>query len=200
VTAGEEMTIEIVVTTDRFRTDPASREFVDHVRTCQDDLKLRQAVLYYDFPAYVDYEAEVNRPDILLFSPNHGFFAIRFVSDPLFRRSKETLVALDVSLNDFASNLYARLLRSRELRSSRTKAVVDVSPVIFNVSQEAPDDDTELESTVVSSFEEFDRLLSKSSVKPLEELIVLEIRSVVEGAKALRDHRRESSTIQKISH
>lgn len=179
------MTIEIVVTTDRFRTDPASREFVDHVRSRQDELKLRQAVLYYDFPAYVDYEAEVNRPDVLLFSPTHGFFAIRFVADPLFRRSKEALAALDASLNDFSSNLYARLLRSRDLRSSRTKVVVDVFPVIFNVSQEAVDQSAELESTVVSSFAEFDRILAQSSREPLEELMVLEIRSVVEGAKAL---------------
>ncbi|WGR68161.1 MULTISPECIES: hypothetical protein [unclassified Bradyrhizobium] len=96
------MTIEIVVTTDRYRTDPASRDFVEHVRAREADLGLTQAVLYYDFPAYADYEAEVNRPDILLFSPLHGFFAIRFVSDSMFRRSKETASAVDVGLTNTA--------------------------------------------------------------------------------------------------
>jgi superfamily I DNA and RNA helicase len=179
------MAIEIVVTTDRFRSDPASRDFVDHVRSRQEDLELSDGVLYYDFPAYVDYEAEVNRPDILLFSPSHGFFAIRFVTDSMFRRSKEATSALDTSLNDFSSNLYARLLRSRELRTSRTKAVVDVFPIIFDASNDGIESDEDVESAIVHSFEEFDRLLTDSRREPLNEGAISEIRSVVEGAKAL---------------
>ena len=178
------MAIEIVVTTDRFRSDPASREFVDHVRSRQAELELSQAVLYYDFPAYVDYEADVNRPDILLFSPSHGFFAIRFVANSLFRR-KEAASALDTSLNDFSSNLYARLLRSRELRTSRTKAIVDVFPVIFNASTDAIEAEEDFESTIVQNFEEFDRLLNESCKATLSEGAISEVRSVVEGAKAL---------------
>lgn len=180
---GDSMAIEIVVTTDRFRTDPASRDFVEHVRSRQDDLGLSQAVLYYDFPAYVDYDAEVNRPDILLFSPSHGFFAIRFVGDSMFRRSKESAAALDEGLNDFSSNLYARLLRSRELRASRTEALVDVFPVIFDTSADGTTDD--YESKIVHSLEEFDRFLGDSCKPALGEATVAEIRSVVEGAKAL---------------
>lgn len=182
--SGDNMTVEIVVTTDRFRTDPASREFVDHVRNRQDDLGLSAAVLYYDFPAYVDYEADIKRPDILLFSPLHGFFAIRFVSDSLLRKSGETLTLLDAGLNDFSSNLYARLLRSRDLRSGRTKAVVDVFPIIFAEQNEIEGED-DLESKIVHSFDEFDRFLAETRKDLLTENIVSEIRSVVEGAKAL---------------
>jgi superfamily I DNA and RNA helicase len=179
------MAVEIVVTTDRFRTDPASREFVDHVRSRQQDLDLDQAVLYYDFPAYADYEADIKRPDILLFSPSHGFFAIRFLSESIFRRPNETVADLDAGLNDFSSNLYARLLKSRELRTSRTKAVVDVFPVIFADSPNQIDSNDELESKLVSSFDEFDRLLKETRRDLLAENAVSEIRSVVEGAKAL---------------
>ena len=120
------MAIDIVVTTDRFHNDPASRDFVNYVKSNQILLGLTSAVLYYDFPAYVDYESELNRPDILLFSPQHGFVAIRFLVDTLFVRSQEPVSTLDAGLNDFSSNLYARLLRSRELRSSRTKYKIDV--------------------------------------------------------------------------
>lgn len=177
------MPVEIVVTTDRYRTDPASRAFVEHVRTRQADLGLIHGVLYYDFPAYADYEAEVKRPDILLFSPCHGFFAIRFIAQSIFQRSAETAPGLDAALNDFCSNLYARLLRSRELRSSRTKTVVDVIPVIF---ADAPvDSEASLESEVVHSFDEFDRLLAETRTDALGDSAVAEIRSVVEGAKAL---------------
>lgn len=179
------MAIEIVVTTDRFRNDPASRDFVEYVKAKQDDLGFREAVLYYDFPAYVDYEAEVNRPDILVFSPLHGFFAIRFIGAPLFRRSDENLSSIDANLNDFSSNLYARLLRSRELRTSRTKAIVDVNPIIFDVSPDPSTGDAEVESTVISSFEEFDRFVSGARGRALTAAAISEVRSVVEGAKAL---------------
>jgi superfamily I DNA and RNA helicase len=181
------MPIDIVVTTDRFRNDPASRDFISYVRAHEDPLQLHGAVLYYDFPAYVDYESETNRPDILLFSPKHGFVAIRFLVDTLFVRSQESVTTVDSGLNDFASNLYARLLRSRELRTSRTKSKVDVLPVIFSVltgGRDVPAKDN-LESCFLSSFEEFATFLANNERKELSDDIVAEVRSVVEGAKAL---------------
>ena len=59
------MTMEIVVTTDRLRADPSSRDLIDFLQKEQNRLQLQDAVLYYDFPAYVDYETETTRPDIL---------------------------------------------------------------------------------------------------------------------------------------
>ncbi len=186
------MAIEIVVTTDRFHNDPASRDFINYIRANQIKLGLSEAVLYYDFPAYVDYETETTRPDILLFSPQHGFVAIRFLVDTLFVRSSEPASVLDAGLNDFASNLYSRLLRSRELRANRTQAVVDVYPVIFDVSTNgALANAGDLESESLSSFEQFASFLSAHQKEPLNHLLVSEVRSVVEGAKALsRPQRR----------
>lgn len=186
------MAIDIVVTTDRFHNDPASRDFVNYVKANQIALGLTNAVLYYDSPAYVDYESELNRPDILMFSPQHGFIAIRFLVDTLFIRSQEPVPTLDAGLNDFASNLYARLLRSRDLRSSRTKSKIEVLPVIFDVSSHPKSlSGVNLESEVISSFEEFAALLNSNKIAAFPEEIVSEVRSVVEGAKALsRPQRR----------
>jgi hypothetical protein len=83
------MSLEIVVTTDRYRNDPSSRDMIEYLRKQQDRLGLKNAVLYYDFPAYVDYETETTRPDILIFSPLYGFIAIRFLDDSLFLRASE---------------------------------------------------------------------------------------------------------------
>jgi hypothetical protein len=107
------MAMEIVVTTDRLRADPSSRDLIEFLRNEEDRLNLQDSVLYYDFPAYVDYETETTRPDILLFSPRYEFIAIRFLDDSLFMRNADALKEVDVGLNDFCSNLYARLLRSR---------------------------------------------------------------------------------------
>jgi superfamily I DNA and RNA helicase len=182
------MALEIVVTTERWKNDPASRSFVDFVRDKQDELHLTNAVLYYDFPAYVDYETATSRPDVLIFSDRHGFVAIRFVDPSLFQRSDESIAEIDSSLGDFSSNLYSRLLRSRELRKSRTKAIVDVSPVIFLTGSASPPNtqlQAEVDSEVCGSFESFSNYLQTLLSDPLQPTLTEEVRSVVEGAKAL---------------
>jgi len=181
------MALDIVVTTDRYHSDPISRGFIDYVRNNQKLLHVDAGVLYYDFPAYVDYETETTRPDVLLFSPEHGFTAIRFIDDTLFVRSKESVEDIDRGLNDFCSNLYSRLIRSRELRLSRTKAIIDVHPLIFDTSngQKVTASTEDLESGTCSSYEQFSALLDEWRTQPISTAAISEVRSVVEGAKAL---------------
>lgn len=183
------MPMEIVVTSGRWKNDPASRSLVEYLQQNQQQLNLGDAVLYYDFPAYADYEASVIRPDVLLFSPSHGFLALRFLDDTLFQRSPDSISDIDTALGDFTSNLYSRLLRSRELRDGRTRTIVDVHPVIF-VSADQADaainaSSQEVESKVCSSLEAIAAYLTSLKAVPLASEAVAEIRSVVEGAKAL---------------
>lgn len=181
------MSMEIVVTTGRWKNDPASRSLVDYLQNNQVALSLTESVLYYDFPAYVDYETAIIRPDVLLFSPRHGFLAIRFCENTLFKRSSEQITEIDLALGDFTSNLYSRLLRSRDLRLSRTKAVVEVLPVIFSPqgSKDDPDVTSDIESKICGSLDAVGQYLKSIIRDLLVPNVISEIRSVVEGAKAL---------------
>jgi superfamily I DNA and RNA helicase len=181
------MALEIVVTTDRWQSDPSSRAFVEYVRDNQETLGLTSAVLYYDFPAYVDYETATTRPDVLILSPSHGFFAIRFLDHSLFRRSAESASEIDQALGDFSSNLYSRLLRSRELRKTRTQTIVDVHPIIFigGLTRSSTVDTRSIESEICGSLEAFSEYVASSEITSVSSNLVAEIRSVVEGAKAL---------------
>ncbi len=96
------MSIDIVITTQRWSNDPLSREIVDYIQANEAELSLEDAVLYYDFPAYVDYQESHFRPDISILSKKHGFAAIRCVDDTVFQRSGETAYDIDVALGDFA--------------------------------------------------------------------------------------------------
>lgn len=193
------MALDIIITTDRYKSDPHSRGLVEYVRANQAVLRIDDGVLYYDFPAYVDYETETTRPDVLLFSPRHGFCAVRFVDDSLFVRSNETLLGIDAGLNDFCSNLYSRLIRSRELRTSRTKAIIDVHPVIFDATKAREASVTAgLESEVCTSYEQFADYLNGWVAGDISESAKAEARSVVEGAKALsRSTKRQIDNPEK---
>lgn len=183
------MPMEIVVTSGRWKNDPASRSLVEFLQQNQDQLNLGNAVLYYDFPAYADYDASVIRPDVLLLSPAHGFLALRFLDDTLFQRSPDSLVDIDIALGDFTSNLYSRLLRSRELRAGRTRTIVGVHPVIFIAADQTGAavgaSEHDIESMVCSSLEAVGAYLAELASDPLAPGAIAEIRSVVEGAKAL---------------
>lgn len=185
--------MEIVVTTGRWTNDPSSREVVEYLQQREGELHLKDAVLYYDFPAYADYEAALIRPDILLFSPRHGFFAIRFIDDSLFQRSAEDADEIDAALGDFASNLHSRLLRSRELRTSRTETVVNIQPVILWLAGEHPAQEG-FESRLCGSLEGLSDLIHELEHEALSVDRIAEVRSVVEGAKALS--RPQKRTIE----
>ncbi|AGB72549.1 MULTISPECIES: DEAD/DEAH box helicase [Rhizobium] len=181
------MALEIVVTTSRWKNDPTSRALVGYLQENQSVLGLNDAVIYYDFPAYVDYEASLFRPDVLILSPSHGFVAVRALDNSMFQRSKETLNEIDAALDDFSSNLHSRLIRSRELRRSRTSSVVEIHTIILlspDIGVSTAESDS-IESTVCASLESLAEVLKRVRGEPLDAPIVAEVRSVVEGAKAL---------------
>ncbi|WP_330082479.1 DEAD/DEAH box helicase [Methylocystis iwaonis] len=181
------MAMEIVVTTGRWNNDPASRSFMDYLQRNQDTLNLGEAIVYYDFPAYVDYESETTRPDILVLSPDHGFIAIRFFDESACHRSGRTIEDIDSGISDFSSHLYSRLLRSRELRHSRNKTLIDVYPLIFvdDARSARSINVDDLDSKVCKSLEAVSKYIKSIKKKSLPRQIIDEVRSVVEGAKAL---------------
>ncbi|NNH84975.1 ATP-binding domain-containing protein [Rhizobium laguerreae] len=181
------MALEIVVTTSRWKNDPTSRALVSYLQDNQAALGLTDAIVYYDFPAYVDYEASLFRPDVLILSPSHGFVAVRALDNSMFQRSREGLTEIDAALDDFSSNLHSRLIRSRELRRSRTASVVEIHTIIL-LGHDLPastGEGEDIESTICASLESLAAVLSEVRNTPLDGPIIAEVRSVVEGAKAL---------------
>lgn len=181
------MALEILVTTSRWKNDPSSRSLVNYLQENQAKLGIEDGVVYYDFPAYADYEAAIFRPDVLLLSPSHGFVAVRSLDGTIFQRSRDGIEDIDAALDDFSSNLHSRLIRSRELRKSRTASVVNIHTVILLSSNTLPSTfkDSKIDSTICASLDSLATLLRSVKTEPLSEAIISEVRSVVEGSKAL---------------
>jgi superfamily I DNA and RNA helicase len=143
---------------------------------------LTDAVLYYDFPTYADYEAAAYKPDALLLSPVHGVVAIRIGIEATRREWN----GFDESLGQFCSILIGRLLKSRPLRRDRSHLRFDVAPLLYFPGGHAPNINPE--SHVATSHQGFEHVLdelSEAQEAPLTEDQLSEARSVIEGAKAL---------------
>lgn len=114
------MSIDILVTTDRLNKDPLGREFISYIESNSDRLNLAGSALYYDFPAYSDYDTVTHKPDVLILSPAHGILAIRLIN--LARLNQGALSQADESLNQFCSILIGRLLKKQATKRREIKA------------------------------------------------------------------------------
>lgn len=186
------MALDIVITSNRWENDYISRSLVDFLSKNEVDLGISEGVLYYDFPSYVDYEASVFRSDILLLSPLHGFVAIRVVDGSTASKISSNIREADRELDDFSGNLHSRLIRSRDLRKGRTGSIIEIYPVIFlDCGSPSFDDMSMSETFVCGSFEALADFLNQNRGDALDPSSIAEVRSVVEGAKALsKSHRR----------
>src|ERR1700722_5196544 len=119
------MPLDVIITTDRIRRDPVGRDPVQHLQRNAERLRIYDAVLYYDFPTYADYETVVHKPDSLLLSRRYGVIAVRIV------RAGEAIEPLDDSLGQFCSILIGRLLKSRILRADRSHLTFKVVPLLL---------------------------------------------------------------------
>lgn len=174
--------LDVLVTTNRISQDPDGRDLISYLRNNSEPLGINDGALYYDFPTYSDYDTVAHKPDALLVSKLHGILAIRFLKTK--NLSASTIQSIDESLTQFCSILIGRLLKSPVLRRNLSQLRFNVEPVLF-ASNLPQDGLPELDSSVITSQGNLANLLHESRITPLEADALAEMRSVIEGAKAL---------------
>ncbi len=183
---------ETIVTSDRITKDPDGRQLIEYLYEESEDLRLSDALIYYDFPTYNDYESRTLKPDVLIFSPVHGIVAMRLVRhSSVFSVELEPLEQIDRQLEDFTSNLEGRLLRSRFLRRSRRDLKFRVEPLILLVDGDDKFGETDLSCSLVFSYQGLSDFLNEMYGDAIGDTEIEEVRSVIEGGKAIsRSQRR----------
>ena len=76
------MALDIVITSDRLVRDPEGRRLVDFLKEHETEMGLEDAVLYYDFPSYVDYEGSPHKADSLILSRVYGIIPFKILGYP----------------------------------------------------------------------------------------------------------------------
>ncbi len=150
-------------------------------------LGLTEAIFYYDFPTFRDYEDEVYRPKVLLLTPIHGVVALYAVPEPSHGQyDRSTLQRADEELSQFFSILFGRLLKSRLLRKARNEFVLPFNALIYAPGlSDSSNASGDLDNDLCTSVNTFVDWLSDHAENGLENDVFLEARSIVEGAKAL---------------
>lgn len=173
----------------RLKEDQPSRKLIAFLESIAEELKLVDAVVYYDQPLFRDTDDVLYRTKVLFASRSHGLtlFGTSGQSDRTI--SAQTLLALDDELSQLHSIIYGKLLKSRILRASRQRLAFEpltfiYLPEINNKREELQKSD--IESELLFSLSVLQQTIQESLLeRPLSKEAFAELRSILEGAKGM---------------
>lgn len=163
------------------RDDPIAQALLEQLALISDQLRLTDAVTYYDFPMFRDSEDELLR--------SHSMFASRETGLVFFGVAADSskMTEADEALGQLYSLALARLVKNPRLRATRKSLNVSMETCIFapGISGEG------VESEVASSNESLSAFINRISRSALPDETWEELISTVEGSSALRREREK---------
>ncbi|MDD1522112.1 MULTISPECIES: DEAD/DEAH box helicase [Bradyrhizobium] len=162
----------------------ATQHLITRLRGESDALGLAGGIMYYGWPKFTDYDANRHYVDLAIITPNTGVTFVRVLPSAT---QKQVLEATE-SISQATATAMSQLMRSPVLRTRGRQLKVAVVPAIFapGFNPAAPTDvDTfDSENSLV-------RFLAEPGPVQLSDVEYTEVRSILEGAKALvRPNRR----------
>jgi superfamily I DNA and RNA helicase len=169
------MAIEFIPT----KTDLASKpQLAQILRSVRQQNNARDGVLYYAWPQLKNYNDILCSGDIAFLTADGGLKLVAFTAsaDDMKVQQKHD------EISELFGLVEAQLTKSIALRKKR-RLVVEIEPILFapNSQLQLSDD----EATVISSEEELLDALSSAASVALSVAQIDEVRSILEGAKAL---------------
>ncbi|EON18470.1 hypothetical protein C265_17292 [Cupriavidus sp. GA3-3] len=172
--------MEKLISSASLKTDQLAQQLIEHLETNEQRLGLENAILYYGFPLFRDYDYEIFRPTVLLLDKVQGITAIKIVGTTL------ELTLEDEGLDQFHSMLFGRLLNSRKLRRGKRDLALDLNMILYAPGGDgAGTDPEELNSELCFSLQGLDDVLGGEQNQELTDEQFAEVRSIVEGVRAL---------------
>ncbi|HEY3301407.1 MAG TPA: ATP-binding domain-containing protein [Methylophilaceae bacterium] len=170
--------MEKVVSSTRLKTDPVCRSIITYLGDKSNVIGLDNAILYYDFPLFRDYDDELYQPSLLILDAILGVVVIS-VSETAFDIARD-----DDLLEEFHALLHAKFLTSRRLRKSITSLKFEINTILYLPSDSNPLA-IDYKNHIVKSLESLQTDLMSLPRIQLTADDLQEIRSIIEGFKAL---------------
>lgn len=150
-------------------------ELLSFLESNKDSLNIEDAILYYGFPVFKDYEDHSVKSKIALLSKNHGIVLISTTT-------ASSVEGDDENLSQVYNFIEAAIKKSKMLRINKRKLAVDIESYLF-CSQDV---EFEGDSEILTSLTGINDVLSDLHLEePISEEHFSEVRSIIEGAKAL---------------
>ncbi|WP_186011062.1 DEAD/DEAH box helicase [Burkholderia gladioli] len=179
--SGLPMPLQVYPREHSFRFDPSAREVLDYLRENQGDLGLEDGAVFCNFPLFRE-EGELLSVKLVVVSPTLGVILIGTESSQ--QTDQSVITSLLSSLESTFSQVFSRLVKYPRLRKGRTTLAVSVDAFLFVA--EAQLDVSSFDDAVVVGFAALKaRLQSLASADEVNDTVLKELYSVLDGSKAL---------------
>lgn len=176
--------MEINAYDKHFKVDNLTFDFVKYIEDNQVELRLENSELYYDFPVFKNLDESIVISKLLLVSMNHGVVIIDTTNVSPRGNASQEIEKIDSNIEQVFSLLYSRLIRSKQLRKSKSKTELSfpIQALIYAPNIGAAIHEVESENEIITSFHGISEFLEES---PLEEETYNELIATIEGAKGI---------------
>lgn len=174
------MTIETIIATE-LEPYGLDNQLIDHLNAYDSEIGIQDGILYFGYPVFKGYEDNTIKTNFLLISKKVGVILFATASENFIEEKLE-------SLNDTYSHVNSLLIKSSILRKKKN-LFFEIETKIFSPSSSHNDTD------VISSIQDLNDFLLNQKEELTEEQIN-EIRSILEGAKALSKPTQRKSIIE----
>ena len=154
----EYLGMEFNVNRPLLEADPSAKSLIEAIQENAGSLELQEAVVYHNFPLYRDVDDSSSRAHVLVTSPRHGVLIFECSSLAQCSSTSPELQQLAERLDQVCSQVVARLIRSKRLRSGPQTLALNLSSYIYLPNAaELPD--------VIDSFEHITPFSTASNLK-----------------------------------
>lgn len=174
--------MELNYSPKQLEQDGAAEQLIRYLADHEEQLSLKGASIYYEFPLYKD-ENKIITTKVLVVSRRHGVVMFGTCNAEKHSADRE-LRKIDSDVDQIFTNIYARLIRNRALRKTKTDLHFSVTSAIFAPNLEEVGN-LELESPLLTSLEDISLLLEELETEPLSKELMQEALSTIEGTKGL---------------
>jgi superfamily I DNA and RNA helicase len=175
---------------------PSAKALISLLKENSDELALTDAIVYHNFPLYIDSDFSKKNPDVMVVSKNHGIILFKCLDQSKRTLNPELIEGIIADFEQVHSLLFSKLIKSRLLRKSPISLIdsVRIKPALYihEYNEQIKTEWDEL--AIVSESVDLRNLIGDFKLdSPLEENVVKEILSIIEGSQAIIKPKKRAS-------
>lgn len=174
---------------------PSAKALISLLKENSDELALTEAIVYHNFPLYVDSDFSKKNPDVMVVSKNHGILIFKCLDQSKRTLNPELIEEIIADFEQVYSLLFSKLIKSRLLRKNPISLIdsVRIKPALYiqEYNEEIKKEWDEL--AIVSESADLRNLIGDFKLdSPLKGNLVKEILSILEGSHAIIKPQKRS--------
>lgn len=177
--------MEISITQKKLSQETLENSLIKELKRNEKTFHLENAVLFNEFPVYKDLDEDIVIAQILIISSKHGIILFHIDNSTSEQEFVKKLGDIENDLDNLYSILFTRTLRNRKLRKTKRELSFPILSVIYSPLFGRTKNYDNQDFLFCQNSSDLSTFLNKNTISELSPLLYSEIKSTIEGSKAL---------------